>query len=480
MSMERPPTSVGKVDEAPVPPIARFPWLTPRRMLLFLVGWMSLFALLSIVVANPFAAEPSATTAPDYARVMFLHGLLIGSAGLLALLACGVLGLRSQHAQVWVVGGVLVATVLAAVGGIFDRSIPGSEVPMWVQIFGFFALDEILLILLLAIVAEWRSGRRELSIAASGLAAGSMFVAALMGHLAGWIMEFGTGFPAVIGNYMSAAGFASGDDFTGALVGSHSHDMAVAVMAFAVVLVAVQFGYSALTGSARTVVRVGLGLVAFGIVAMTVQYVLMGFTTWAPPTLFVSGPDGANGIAGDDIVTGLFVMGGGVVVVAGLILGRTINGHPIRIAALWAWILSFLTIVVAGFAIELNEAYFGAGDPSAAGAAKDAVFTWFHQDIGLFVLPAVVLVMLAVERLTEGEHPSWIGWATIAGASIAFLGGLVYILVDPSTYGPGYDVSTVGLLILGAALLGILWWGTVGGRPWHLRAPGPRHAPMAH
>jgi hypothetical protein len=479
MSMERPHASVGQVDDALIAPIARFPWLTPRRLLLFLIGWMSLFALLSVVVANPFAAEPSASAAPDYARVMFLHGLLIGSAGLLALLACSVLRLRSRHAQVWVIGGVLVATVLAAAGGIFDRSIPGSEVPMWVQIFGFFALDEILLVLLLAIGAEWRDGRRELTIAASGLAAASMFVAALMGHLAGWIMEFGAGFPAVIGSYLSSVGFASGDDFAGALVGSHSHDMAVAVMAFAVVLVAVQFGYSALTGSARAVVRTGIGLVAFGVVAMTVQYVLMGFTTWGPPTLFASGPDGANGIAGDDVVTGLFVMGGGVIVAAGLVLGRTVSGRPIRIAALWAWILSFATVVVAGFAIEVNEAYFGAGDPSAAGAAKDAVYTWFHQDIGLFLLPAIVLVMIAVERLAERDHPAWIGAVTIVGTSIAFLGGLTYIVVDPAIHGPGYVLSTVGLLLVGVALLGVLWWGAVD-RPWHLHVPGPRQAPMAH
>ena len=458
------------------PPIARLPWLTPRRLLLFVIGWMVLFALLSIAVANPFAAEPSATATPDYARVMFLHGLLIGTAGLTALLACRVLSLRSRHTQVWIVGGVLFATVLAAFGGIFDRSIPGSEVPMWVQIFGFFALDEILLALLLAIVAEWRAGRRDLPILASGLAAGSMFVAALMGHLAGWIMEFGTGFPAVIGNYVSFAGFASGDDFTGALVGSHSHDMAVAVMALVVILVAVQFGYATLTGAAQTVVRAGLALVAFGVVAMTALYVAMAFTTWGPPTLFVSGPDGANGIAGDDIVTGMFVMGGGVLVAAGLILGHAVQARLIRLAALWAWLLSFATVVVAGFVIEMNTAYFGAGDPNAAGAAKDAVFTWFHQDIGLFLLPAIVLVMIAVERLAEGDHPAWIGAVTIAGTSLAFLGGVTYIVVDPATYGPGYVISTIGLLLIGVALLGVLWWGSVG-RPWHLAAL--RHAPMA-
>jgi hypothetical protein len=40
------------------------------------------------------------------------------------------------------------------------------------------------------------------------------------------------------------------------------------------------------------------------------------------------------------------------------------------------------TVAVAGCATELNETYFGAGNPSAAGASKDDVYTWLHQDIG--------------------------------------------------------------------------------------------------
>jgi hypothetical protein len=88
---------------------------------------------------------------------MFLHGLLIGMVGLMSLLACQVLRLRSTHVRMWITGGTVLATILAAVSGIRDRTIPGSEVPMWTQIFGFFALDEILLVLLIGIIGEWHS-----------------------------------------------------------------------------------------------------------------------------------------------------------------------------------------------------------------------------------------------------------------------------------------------------------------------------------
>lgn len=60
------------------PPLARVPWLTHRRLFVFVIGWLAAFALLSLFVANPFASETSAAATPDYARVMFLHGLLIG------------------------------------------------------------------------------------------------------------------------------------------------------------------------------------------------------------------------------------------------------------------------------------------------------------------------------------------------------------------------------------------------------------------
>jgi len=449
------------------PPITWAPWLTHRRLMLFVIGWLVLFALLSVFISNPFQSETSASATPDYARVMFLHGLLIGMVGLLSLLACQVLCLRSTHVRIWITGGVVVATILAAVGGIWDRSIPGSEVPMWTQIFGFFALDEILVMLLIGMIGEWRTRSpivRPLAYVTAALAAASMLLAAIMGHLAGWIMEFGSNFPPLISAYEKFAGFASSDDFTGALVGSHSHEMAVAAMALTVVLFAQQFGARLGTGVRRAFVTTGLVMVAAGTVVVTAMYLTAAFTTWSPPAWFVSGPGGANGIASDDVISGVLIMGGGVLVAAALVAGRSLFRQPVRLAAAWAWVLSFATVVVAGYAIEMNEVYFGAGDPKAAGAANDAVFTWLHQDIGLFLLPTIVLVMLVVERLinTRRQRPGVIAWTAIAGTTITFAGGLVYVFVTPAPYGPGYIISTIGLVVAGMALLATLWWGVPG------------------
>ena len=469
--------SSAEQSEIDSPPIRWAPWLTPRRILVFVIGWLALFAVIGVFVSNPFQSETSASAAPDYARVMFLHGLLIGMVGLLALLTCQVFSLRSPHVRMWIAGGVVVATILAAVGGIWDKSIPGSEVPMWTQIFGFFALDEILLTLLIGLFGEWRRtpSARTLPFVAAMLATVSMFFAALMGHLAGWIMEFGAK-PAVIGDFSKLAGFGTLDDFTGALVGSHSHEMAVAVMALTIVVLAQQFGYASVRGISRTLARAGVALVATGTAVMTAIYVASAISQWGPPTFFQSGPDNANGIAGDDVITGILVMGGGLLVVAAFALIGSVLRRPARAAAMWAWVLSFAMVVVAGFAIELNEVYFGAGDASAKGAANDAVFTWLHQDIGLFLLPATVIVMLVAERLSSNGRLRWIGMGTLIGTTIMFVGGLIYVFVDPALHGPGYIVTTIGLAFMGVAVLATLWMGATS-RVERKPAPVPEPAP---
>jgi len=202
---------------------------------------------------------------------------------------------------------------------------------------------------------------------------------------------------------------------------------------------------------------------------MTGMYLAAAFSSWAPPTWFTS-HGGTNGVASDDVVTGTLVMGGGVVVLSAFAMVGTgklasMRDHPARVAALWSWLLSFATVVIVGVSIELDETYFGAGDPNATGAAKDAIFTWLHQDVGLLLLPTVILLMLVVERLVARRHHGAIAWSAIAGSSILFLGAVVWVLIKPSLHGPGYVISTIGLITIGIALLATLWWDAIGSRP---------------
>jgi hypothetical protein len=458
--------------------LARWPWLTDRRIAFFVLGWMLLFGVISAFISNPFQSEPSATASPNYWHVMFLHGLLIGMVALGGLLACQVFELSSRHVRVCIALGALAATIPAAIGGIFDKGVPGYEVPMWIQIAGFFALDEILLALLIGFVLEYRRrgpASRALPFLGAALASASLLVAAVMGHIAGWLLEFGLK-PGILRSFAKSIGYTRASDWSTALVGSHSHQMAVASMALIVTLLARQFGYENLAGAPRRLARLGLIMVPVGVVAMSYVYVRAGFSTWTPPTWFTS-HGGTDGIASDDVITGVLVMGGGLLALGSFALvaaGKlgSVRRLPVRAAALWSWTLSFATVAIAGYSIELDETYFGAGDPHTKGAAKDAVFTWLHQDLGLFLLPTLALVTVLVERLIAPRHHSPIGLALIAGTSIGFIGSVVYVFVNPARHGPGYLITSLGLAIIGATLLAIMWWGTIRPDP-----PPPLHAP---
>ena len=94
----------GSADEVVLP---RFPWLTNRRIVFFVLAWMLLFGVISAFISNPFQTEPSATATPNYWHVMFLHGLLIGIVALGGLLACQVFDLQSRHVRLWIALGAL-------------------------------------------------------------------------------------------------------------------------------------------------------------------------------------------------------------------------------------------------------------------------------------------------------------------------------------------------------------------------------------
>ena len=79
------------------------------------------------------------------------------------------------------------------------------------------------------------------------------------------------------------------------------------------------------------------------------------------------------------------------------------------------------------------------------GAANDAVFTWLHQDIGRFLMPPSVLVMLAVGAVWWSKWdrtPS--GWATIAGMICHVAGRHGLRLRQPAIDVPADDISTGG------------------------------------
>ncbi len=159
-----------------------------------------------------------------------------------------------------------------------------------------------------------------------------------------------------------------------------------------------------------------------------------------PSTLFALGPGGINGLAGDDLVTGIFVLIGGLIALSGFLFrsqGVPPASYRVRLATAVAFILSVVTVVGAGYSIELRETYFGMGNPKAAGATRDPVFTFWHQDFAFFMIPALIAVLYLADRYLLPRIAERFANTILVGLPVAFLGGLIYVFWSPARYGVG-------------------------------------------
>ena len=424
-------------------------WSPEKRVVIGLLAWLLLLAVGSALVSTPFQSEPSAAANINYANVMYLHGLLIGMVGLLSLVAVDVFGAahQSRTLRALILWGTLGATLLSGIGGIFDRSL-ADKIPLWIQIASFFFLDEILASLTLALFVRAADTRRIWTWTAA-LAAFSAFLAAVMGHVAGWILEFGNWPRAVVGGYAKLAGLTTATWMSN-LITSHSHQMVTAVIALAVATTCAAFG---LERQGNRLLRFGLWLVAIGTVVMTLIYVVGGISIAQPPTLFAHGPGGANGLAGDDAVTGIGVFLGGTLALIGLGLEHLPDAHHRWGAAVVLAVL-LITVVGFGYYIEFHETLYGLGAADAPRAAADDVFTWFHQDFAFFLLPAVLTIMLALRWLAaDARLRRDANRALLSGVVVAFLGGMLYIFVSQARGGISFVVTTVGFAAIIAGVI---------------------------
>jgi hypothetical protein len=103
------------------------------------------------------------------------------------------------------------------------------------------------------------------------------------------------------------------------------------MLSLLIAMIARRFGYQSLKGSSKSVARVGLWLVMVGTIIMAIMYVLGGFTSVEPPTLFALGSNGANGLPCDDLVSGLGVMLGGLLLLLGLCQSSSFGGASLQL-----------------------------------------------------------------------------------------------------------------------------------------------------
>lgn len=472
-----------------------------------LIWWSIAWALGTLAIAplvnyvTPFL-NPSYNNAwtPDiyWRLVLYWHGaIFIPWIVVLAVLVCrrfkldAIPGRAGKMVCESVFLGGFVAVPVASIAGIFDIYDNFAwGVPLWTQIFAFLIGDEIAIALLVAMALYPRISRgyRKAGMPYYTVFVGvfAALIAAMMGHVGGWISWFGP-YPSAAGQYINATmypvlGYYNNTaviTFTENVVTSHSHLMLPALMAGVVALIAAYSGYYETWGrKAKLVAGFGFAWMIVAMVGVMWIYIVSGVGNYQTPTLF-SGLNGINGLAQDDMFTGMVGLGA-VFVLAGLLAhsrtGTTTDGRPLYRDPLFAavvagWVMIYLVIPITGYYIEFHETFF-----SAAGLGFDAAYLRWHQDFGFFVLPALITLVLALDTYgISGRMRAFTGYLLLLGSGMAFVFGELYVFVSLSDL-ILYAAIFGGFLMGVGALVGGLYLAGEDGRIWH---PGPLRAHTA-
>ena len=279
------------------------------------------------------------------------------------------------------------------------------------------------------------------------IAVASAFIAGMIGFVNLWVRIFGLSFFSAYASFLGLD--ASG--FIGATLDPHTHEMALALMAGIVALVAHRFHVLGLNGLKKNVARAGLWVASIGVVAMTVVFLAVAFFNYSPPTLFASA-DGVNGMAGDDTVMSFIALGAMIALIP-LAMTR-LNGKSswkdsVRLSLLGTWVAAVMISVFQAFFIEFHEDLF-----TSTLGANDAVFSEVQPLFGVFLLAGLALILLAVDYYEIGGWlRRYVGWVAGIGLIISTAGASLWTFADPTVGGWPYWVHIVGVFVVGVSAL---------------------------
>jgi hypothetical protein len=275
----------------------------------------------------------------------------------------------------------------------------------------------------------------------------SVCVAMVIGFMNLWVRAFG---PSIFGGFMGWLGLDT-NGLLGATLDPHSHMVALAIIGLIVAIVAVQFGvFDGESTLRRTIARAGTWIAIVGVILTTLVLGAVTFLNFAPPTLFTSGPDGVNGMAGDDmIMTIVFI--GALVVAAAVVADRRHRRDGLRLTIIGTWVATVAITVLEGFYIELNQVQFGGGGTLAA---NDANFAAAHPMTGIFLMIVLSLALLLVDFYGVTGRARRITAAIGAiGLIAAAVGTTLWTFADPATNGLVFALLIGGIAISYLAVL---------------------------
>ena len=266
----------------------------------------------------------------------------------------------------------------------------------------------------------------------------SVLFAMAIGFVNLWIRALG---PSIFAGWMGALGLdaAGAQDAT---LDPHSHMIAIALIALVVAIAAIRSGaFDSASPLRRGIARAGAWVTAIGVVLTSLVLGAVAIVNFAPPTVFAS-PDGVNGMAGDDAIMAI-VLVGAVIVGIGLLADRSFLRDGLRLTVVATWFATVLITAVEGFWIEFHEDQFG-----GALSANDAAFSAAHPMTGIFLMLAIGLALLVADFYgVRGLARTFAAGLGVMAVVAAVVGTTLWTFVDPSNGGVAYGIYIAGIVI---------------------------------
>ena len=438
--------------------LGKYPW---PQVINWLLIALVIYALGSVFIANPFSIFVDRTTPVDYSRIMYFHGLSVGLAGLTCLIVSQVYSLDFKFKKI--IFYCTIATIFFGItGGAINRSMDTTKIFLWYQIFSFISLDAIILTLVIGLLkADDKELRNSASYYLVLVSSCSALISALIGDLAGFILDFGD-WPGILGWYAGKIGYTLAD-WQSNLLRSHSDMMVVSVIALILSTINWKYG-KGIIGKFEKIREISTWFVVIGLVLMVIILLVSGFggPGLQIPHIFTEKgffrPRGQSvaGIDLGDFVIGTFILLGGLLLLGSILFGtqrvnllnRTSTYTLYGIFITWTCIL--ITVGGMGFLQEYRADLYNSYYDVPLGDFGFA-FRMLHLDVSLMLFPAIMLMMIISQQFLKEENNKYIQKILRIGVIVCTIGSLVYMILDPGPFGPGYWIVGSGfVVILGA------------------------------
>lgn len=440
--------------------LVKYSWPVVIKTLIFI---MLLYALLGwLIVKNPYAFYTVRASSLNYSRIFFIHGLTVGFAGITGLLVSQNFHL-SQTIKKIIFYCVLICVLIGVTGGAINRSMK-YKITLWYQILSMFALDVILISLIVGfILLRDHEFKRTKAYWLGLLASISAAIAGLFGDLVGFIMDFGN-WPGICGWYAHQVGFTLAE-WQDALLRTHSDVMVVSVLCLLLAIANYRYGHD-LIGKARKIRSFGEWLIIIGLILTLAIYIFaaLGGKGAQIPHIFTEKgfyePRGHSvaGIDLGDFTIGVFLFIGGMLITGAAAFGKHQESLAKKAKYTIRGIFTAMTCILIGvggmgFLEEYRADLYNSDVLTTPLGNYGFIFRLLHVDVCLLLFPFLMLIMLLAEKQLTNKEDRTIQLVLRTGIVIAFIGCLTYMIVNYHAFGPGTWILAIGILIIICGLL---------------------------